>query len=404
MSLNKNKTALHSQAVVWLSIAAFSSAAANRICDPMLPSLVNHFHVTAKEASLVISLFSVAYGFCQIIYGPLGDRVGKYRLIGIMTLLSTIGSLGAAITDSMNGLYLFRLLAGATAAGIIPLSMAWIGDTIAYEDRQATLARFLAGQVLGVIGGQFIGGLFTDQLGYQYAFYFMALCYLSIGIGVYWQSVSNATTHHTPQHHSAHLGIIKQTGMVLTTPWARVVLFTVFTEGVLVFGPLAFIPSYLHHEAGLSLTQGGMVMMSFGVGGFSYTFFARYFVGLLGEVGLSYVGGGLLGLGWLLLAIVSGWWIAIPSSYLLGMGYYMIHNTMQTNATQMTPKVRGTAVSLFASLFFLGQSLGVILSAQWLAHWHENSLFLLVAVAIPLLGFVFGYLIQQHQRALKKIS
>ncbi|MBU6468853.1 MAG: MFS transporter [Betaproteobacteria bacterium] len=399
-----NKTQLHSRAVVWLSIAAFSSAAANRICDPMLPSLVDHFQVSAKEASLVVSLFSVAYGFCQIIYGPLGDRVGKYRLIGIMTLLSTIGSLGAALTGSIFGLYLFRLLAGATAAGIIPLSMAWIGDTIAYEDRQATLARFLAGQVIGVIGGQFIGGLFTDKLGYEYAFYFMALCYLIIGAGVYWESIKNVTTHHSRQQHAAHLGIIKQSAMVLATPWARVVLFTVFTEGVLVFGPLAFIPSYLHRETGLTLTQGGMVMMSFGVGGFSYTLFARYFVSLLGEVGLSLLGGGLLGIGWFLLALIGGWFVAIPASYLLGMGYYMIHNTMQTNATQMAPQVRGTAVSLFASLFFLGQSLGVVLSAQWLSYWHEHSLFFVVALAIPLLGTVFAYLIKQHQREVRHHS
>ncbi|HQT81709.1 MAG: MFS transporter [Ferrovum sp. 37-45-19] len=393
-----NTTQLHSRAVLWLSVAAFSSAAANRICDPMLPSLVQHFQVSAKEASLVVSLFSVAYGFCQIIYGPLGDRVGKYRLIGIMTLLSTLGSLGAAMTGSMDGLYLFRLLAGATTAGIIPLSMAWIGDTIAYEDRQATLARFLAGQVLGVIGGQFIGGLFTDKLGYQYAFYFMALCYLLIGLGVYWESTRNTTTYHLRHQNAIHGGIVKQSLMVLSTPWARVVLFIVFMEGVLVFGPLAFIPSYLHHTAGLSLTQGGLVMMSFGVGGFSYTFFARFFVALLGEVGLSVMGGGLLGLGWLLIAAMDGWLVVIPASYLLGMGYYMIHNTMQTNATQMTPQVRGTAVSLFASLFFLGQSLGVVLSAQWLSQWHEQGLFLLVAIALPVLGALFAYLIKQHQR------
>jgi predicted MFS family arabinose efflux permease len=45
-----------------------------------------------------------------------------------------------------------------------------------------------------------------------------------------------------------------------------------------------------------------------------------------------------------------------------GLGFYMFHNTLQVNATQMAPHRRGAAVSAFASSFFLGQSVGVWLS------------------------------------------
>ena len=40
-------------------------------------------------------------------------------------------------------------LTGATAAAVIPLSMAWIGDNVPYERRQPVLARFLIGQITG---------------------------------------------------------------------------------------------------------------------------------------------------------------------------------------------------------------------------------------------------------------
>ncbi len=60
-----------------------------------------------------------------------------------------------------------RLLSGVTAAAIIPLSMAFIGDHVAYEQRQATLARFMSGQILGLIGGQVIGGIVGDLLGWR---------------------------------------------------------------------------------------------------------------------------------------------------------------------------------------------------------------------------------------------
>jgi predicted MFS family arabinose efflux permease len=46
-----------------------------------------------------------------------------------------------------------------------------------------------------------------------------------------------------------------------------------------------------------------------------------------------------------------------------GLGFYMFHNTLQTNATQMAPQARGIAVSLFAACFFLGQTVGVAVAS-----------------------------------------
>jgi len=47
---------------------------------------------------------------------------------------------------------LLRLASGATTGAIIPLAMAYLGDVVPYENRQTVLARFLSGQILGVVG------------------------------------------------------------------------------------------------------------------------------------------------------------------------------------------------------------------------------------------------------------
>jgi predicted MFS family arabinose efflux permease len=49
----------------------------------------------------------------------------------------------------------------------------------------------------------------------------------------------------------------------------------------------------------------------------------------------------------------------VPAIAGLGLGYYMLHNTLQTRATEMAPEARGSAVSAFAFCLFLGQTLGV---------------------------------------------
>lgn len=389
----------HRRAIGLLSVAAFASSASARLCDPMLPELTREFAASATETAYVVSGFSVAYGLFQIFFGPLGDRFGKYRLIALTALVSTLGSAAAMLSRSLDLLIVSRFLTGVSAAGIIPLSMAWIGDTVPYEHRQATLARFLFGQIMGVIGGQFIGGFFSDTLGWRWAFAFLAVVYLAIGAMVLAESYRNAITYPLPASGQRDNRIFAQVAAVLKVGWARVVIATVFLEGMTVFGALAFVPSYLHERFGLSLTMAGGVIGLFGVGGLSYISFARYFVSRLGEVGLALCGGVLMCLAWALLAFSAYWFLALVSSYVIGLGFYMLHNTLQTNATQMAPQVRGTAVSMFASALFLGQSFGVTLAANGVAHAGPVVVFGAAACLLPVIGSVFSALLRRRHRA-----
>lgn len=396
-------SAHHSRAITLLSLAAFASAASVRLCDPMLPDLAKTFLSSPTETSQVVSSFSLAYGVLQIFYGTWGDRIGKYRLIAFALLFSTLGTVAAALSYSLNSLILCRLLTGAAAAGIIPLSMAWIGDTVEYEHRQATLARFLAGQILGFTGGQFIGGIFTDTLGWRWAFALVAIILLVVGVFVLRESRSNFITHHKQIDPTLHKGLIAQASRVLSVRWARIILMVVFFEGMIVFGTLAFVPSYLHKYFGLSLTMAGALMTCFGVGGFSYILFAKFFVRRFGEVGLALFGGAFITTAWVIFVVAQSWVWALPASYFVGLGFYMLHNTLQTNATQMVPQARGTAVSLFASAFFLGQSLGVTLDSILFSQQGAASMFLVAACVMPIISTLFARVLRTHHQG-RKVS
>jgi predicted MFS family arabinose efflux permease len=190
--------------------------------------------------------------------------------------------------------------------------------------------------------------------------------------------------------------LIAQASIVLRVRWARVILTVVFLEGMVVFGALAFVPSYLHERFGLSLTMAGALMGSFGVGGLSYIVFAGVLVRRLGEIGLAFFGGLLISIAWLMLAYGATWTWSLPASYLVGLGFYMLHNTLQTNATQMAPEVRGTSVSLFASAFFLGQSLGVVLASAILAQAGALTLFVAAACLTPVISTLFARVLRLH--------
>ena len=176
-------SSLPALAVPLLSLAAFGSGISLRVTDPLLPQLAKDFSVSLGDASLVITVFSIAYGLSQLFFGPLGDRYGKYFIIACASLACAVTATFCALSTGFVSLVAARLLAGATAAAVIPLAMAWIGDVIPYERRQPVLARFLIGQILGLSTGVLIGGLAADAQQWRLPFFVIALNFASVGVG-----------------------------------------------------------------------------------------------------------------------------------------------------------------------------------------------------------------------------
>jgi predicted MFS family arabinose efflux permease len=387
------------RAITLLALAAFVSSSAFRICDAMLPQLALDFGTTTGGAAYVVTAFAVAYGFVQIVFGPVGDRYGKYRVIAFATLACAIGSSVAALASSLPILIAARAVSGAAGAGIVPLSMAWIGDNVPYERRQETLARFLTGTILGMSTGQVLGGVFADTVGWRWAFALLVVGYLVVGVLLQRELRRQRDTHDVPTGGQARPRFVAQAAVVWRTPWARVVLATVFIEGLLVFGSLAFAPAYLHTRFGLSLTLAGAVVAVYAAGGLAYTVVARRVVARLGESGMVVAGGFVLGLAFLLYLIGPIWAVSLAASVLAGFGYYLLHATLQTNATQMVPEARGTAVAWFASCLFMGQAVGVALAGLLVDAAGAVWIFGSSALLLPLLGLAFGAALRRKMRA-----
>jgi MFS transporter, YNFM family, putative membrane transport protein len=106
----------------------------------------------------------------------------------------------------------------------------------------------------------------------------------------------------------------------------------------------------------------------------------------------------LLGLAFLVLAIGAAWWLAPFAVAAIGLGFYALHNTLQTNATQMTPEARGTAVAIFSSAIYLGQTLGVTLAALVIDRFTAVPVFVTAALVLPALAWWFAARLEDRRR------
>ena len=385
------------RAVAILSIAAFASSASLRCTDALLPLLAAEFGTTPGGAAAVITSFSVAYGLLQVVHGPIGDKLGKYQLIFITSVISTFGTLACALAPSIELLVVARFAAGATVGAIIPLAMAWLGDVVPYALRQPVLARFLIGQMAGVAAGSSLGGLLGEHYGWRSPFWFLAAFYAAVSLLLWIELHRNPVTRTDPKAAPRSIadGFQRMAGL-LSDPWVRTLLLTVFTEGALFYGSMSFVALHLHNHLGMSLGASGMALIAFAAGGMLYAAVSKKLVTRLGERGLALVGGFTIGAAFLGLIIAGSVAWVLPCLLAVGAGLYMFHNTLQVNATQMAPDSRGAAVALFALSLFTGQSIGVWMGGLVVDAAGTTSLFAISAIGLPLLALDFRRRLQRR--------
>ena len=376
-------------------MAAFASAANMRVIDPLLIQLSVEFGVTVGQASIAATLFLFANGVFVLVHGPFGDRYGKMPVVAIACLAAALCCALSALATSLAMLATARFLTGVTSSAIIPLAIAWLGDNVPYDKRQATLARFLTGQTLGLMTGAAMGGALGDWLGWRTVFWVLAAIYVVAGTALF--AVMRARPDLARPGARAEGSMVAQMLGVLKRRWALTVIVVVALEGGVFWGAFTFVGADLHQRFGLGFAAVGLAVAAFGGGGFLYVTVAPHLVRLLGERGLVLWGGCGLGLAFAILALAPDVSVAFAAIVVCGITFYMLHNTLQTHGTQMAPEVRGSALALFALCLFVGQAVGVPIAAPVVDRWGAVPIFWFAAIFLPALALYFAAALKKRR-------
>jgi len=377
-------------AITLLALASFAAQAMVRVTDSLLPQIAADLNVSVGATSIVVTAYLLAHGSVQLVIGPIGDRFGKYLCVSIAAAGSTAMVVACGLAPSLPVLVAARLACGLATGWIIPFALAFVGDVIPYERRQQVIGRFLSGQILGQLFGQAAGGVLGDYFGWRNVFFILAALLAAATLGLFYELWRNPITHAnaTPQHRGR--GFIADYSAVLRSPWARAVIAIAFIEAAAMFGAFTYVGADLHLRFGVGFTLVGLFVGAFAIGGLIYSLSVRALVNRFGQTGLAAGGGALLALAYLTLAFEPHYWMAPAAILTIGLGFYMLHNTLQTNATQMTPQARGTAVAIFSSALYLGQTAGVAAGGVVFDRLTAVPVFLIAATVLLTLSLWFA--------------
>ncbi len=344
------------ETIFLLALASLTSGISLRVIEPMLPRLADDFAVSISSASMAITAYALAYAVGQFVYGPLGDRFGKLRVVTLSLFGAALGSLGCAFAPDLTSLTTLRFFTALFASAPVTLGMAYIGDQVTVASRQSVIAHFVAGTIIGQALGPLVGGIFTDLLGWRHSFLFLAAAFAIVPALMFlrtrsqWAGSGARSSGGNP--FTVHLRL-------LARPRVRYVVSAAFSNTFFFFGAYSFIGAFLKLKFDLSTSLIGIILAGVGLGSVLYTLFVGPLLQALGQRGLVAWGGFICCLCYALTVLTPFWNIALPATIVLGFSFYMLQNTLQTKATEMAPQERGAGVSLYASSWSLGQAAGV---------------------------------------------
>lgn len=379
------------------SVCAFASGFGLRTLDPLILPIGERFGVSPATAALLTTAYALPYAVAQPFLGPLGDRFGKLRCIRVCVAVMALALLAGALAPGFGPLLATRLVAGAFAGGIIPLVLAGLGDAYDLRERQVAVGRMLVAIISGQMLGSAASGLISAALGWRSALGLAAAVALGATVLALWSARAGRAPPAPVAPQAATAAMASQSfralyAQVFANPLAPWLYGAVVCEGALVFCLFPFMGQLLLEHGGSSAaaapSQAGLVLGGFGIGGIVYGLAVRQIVRVLGVRRMCVLGSAAAAAAYASLVWLPVWWLHLLAMAVCGTGYYMLHNCLQIESTELAPAARGSAVALFAGGFFLGQGLGPLLFGALMHAAGFGPALLAAALGLVVLGRV----------------
>lgn len=358
-----------------LSIGTFISNFDRFMVASLLVLIARDLDEPLEAVAHVATLYFLAYGVMQLIWGVLSDRLGRVRTLRLALAIAGLTGVLATLAPNLEVLLVARTLAGAAFAAAVPTAMVYVGDTVPIERRQGPLADLMTGGAVGMAVSTLGAAAVGEYLHWRVAMASTAVIALYLVFRL--RLLAEPEVTERPRPVTALMRVVRER-------WALLVLALGFLEGMVVLGYITFFPTTLQFT-GSSATLAGAVTTAFGV---STIVSARVVKRLDGRLSPAR----LIGIG--AVCAVAAFACAIVdqevagmlgASLLLGVGRAFMHSSLQTWVTDVVPDARAMAVGLFATVLFTGSSAAAAIGGVLMATGDHRLMYVVaLASAVPL--------------------
>ncbi|AZN43808.1 MFS transporter [Paenibacillus albus] len=342
------------------------------LISPLIPTLQQLFDIPTQYSGWMVGAYALGYAIFALIAGPLSDGWDRKKVMFYGMIAFSISTILCGFATGFWSMFLFRLLAGISAAFTSPQIWASIPVLFPASKNAKVFGIVMAGLAAAQAFGIPIGGLLASTH-WSYPFYVIGACSLVVSIFIYIAMPAMKPS----QEQRTRLPILKRYIPLLTSRIARRAFLGHFMFNCGFMAAFSFIGKWMTDRFDLSVEQVGYVMFFLGIGNLVGSFGGPYLVQRFNRFN-TLVGGFLL---------ATACFIAVPflpSVAAFDGVYFFIFLNMgiafpliMGQLTSLNPTIRGTISSLGNSIMYAATTIG-----SWIAGLIYATFNGFVAVAI----------------------
>lgn len=367
-----------------LATCCFVGSLSLRLLDPVVPEIARDLATTPEAVALLSTAFLITYGITQPFVGAIADACGKVRTIQVCSAAMAVMLVVMAVAPTIEVLYLARIIGGAFGGGVFTVALGIVGDRVPVAQRQVALSNLIMASQSAQLFGVIAAGLIASVAGWRSAVGAAAV----VSVAATYLLVRNLKPRPDAVRYPFSLGrIVATMGTLIRHKRASTCYVGVIFDGMAVTGLMPFVAILLEARGQGGLREAGFVIAGLACGGLLYTFSVRYLLPLVGgPLNMLRFGGALAAMGLAGVAHGGPWPLQMAEFVVIGFGFFMVHGSLQAQATDVAPELRGMSVSMHSSAFCLGNGFGPALYAVGINTIGPKSSILIGALIILMVG------------------
>lgn len=150
-----------------LTAAAFVIFAQIFMVAPLIPRLAEVFQVPPGLVGLAVPAYLLPYGAMVLVWGPASEHLGRRPVILGSLAAFTVLVGATALAGSAGAFIGMRLATAIGASGVVPISLALVGDLVPYQRRGHALGWLFGGMAGGIAVGATAEALGEPLIGWS---------------------------------------------------------------------------------------------------------------------------------------------------------------------------------------------------------------------------------------------
>jgi DHA2 family multidrug resistance protein len=154
-----------------VSLAVFMNVLDTSIANVSIPTISGDLGVSSDQGTWVITSFAVANAISVPLTGWLTERLGQVRLFLASIVLFVVSSWMCGLSPTLPFLLFSRVIQGAVAGPMIPLSQTLLLASYPRAKAPLALSMWSMTTLIAPVAGPILGGWISDNISWPWIFY-----------------------------------------------------------------------------------------------------------------------------------------------------------------------------------------------------------------------------------------